>query len=30
MSPKKIARAIPNFDDVITKNSENGDVIAKK
>ena len=29
MSPKKIARAIPNFDDVITKNSENGDVIAK-
>ena len=29
MSPKKFARAIPNFDDVITKNSENDDVITK-
>ena len=26
---QKKLRAIPNFDDVITKNSENGDVIAK-
>ena len=26
---QKKSRAIPNFDDVITKNSENGDVIAK-